>query len=141
MDTLLLTGTPGQTPRQQPLSQTYENKQITQAHTHTCNSIVTQTLIYFITHSHTGRALCTSTQSGSESAAGKIQKGKLVEDTDWKIFRKIKHRRFSTSKPMTRDKHKDRDTDTRLESKPIWASSASLPFPDFDLYYLFFFLF
>lgn len=45
------------------------------------------------------------------------------------------------SKPTTRDKHEDRETNTRLESKLIWGSSASLPFPDFDLYYLFFFLF
>lgn len=107
------------------------NPNDTSTHPHML-SILTQILIYFITHSH-WHAVRIRVSSKKDS------KGKFVGDTNWMIFRKIK--RFSTSKPKTRDKHEDRETDTRLESKLIRGSSASLPFPDFDLYYLFFFLF
>lgn len=77
VDTLLLTGTPGQTPR----ASTVINicKQATRRNTAPPHmQLYSNTNLYCITHPQTGRTLRTSTQSGPESAAGRIRKGKFV---------------------------------------------------------------
>lgn len=139
VDTLLLTGTPAQTPRTATVTNIlYVNKkqQNTSAHPHM--HFHPNTNLYLITHSHEGRTLCTSTQSGSESAAGKIQREiGTLGDTDWITFRR-------GSLCLILWHETDIETDRQTPGwKASWfgASSASLPFPRFDLYYLFFFLF
>lgn len=68
--------------QEQPLSQTHVNKE-PKEHAHPHMHSYSNTNLYLITHAHTGRTLRTNTQSGSESAAGKIQAG------NWYLRRQI----------------------------------------------------
>lgn len=74
VDTLLLTGTPGQTPRAAAVTNTCKQWH---ADTHTCKFI--QTWISTLTHalSLTQAVTYALAESGTESAAGKIWKGNL----------------------------------------------------------------
>lgn len=106
----------------------------------TCNSRLTQ--ITTMSDALT-QALRTSRIKNKQQEEFKNSKGKwhLSRNTVDNLKENQMIGRFFMSRPTTRDKHKDRETDTRLESKLILASSASLPFPKFDIYYLFSFLY